>query len=92
MKVFPDDNFLLNNAQAEALYHDIALNLPIMDYHCRMSAEDIYIRRIFCNLIGSDMEPGLLPDDNELISGFIKNVCYENAKSYFGFTIKRQVI
>ncbi len=46
-----------------------------------------YFRRIFCNLIGKDIELGLLPDDNELISGLIKNVCYENARSYFEFNL-----
>ena len=46
-----------------------------------------YFRRIFCNLIGSDMELGLLPDDNDLISELIKNVCYKNARSYFKFNL-----
>ena len=50
MKIFPDDNFLLNNARAEALYHNIARNLPIIDYHCHLSAEDIADDRQFENL------------------------------------------
>ncbi len=44
-----------------------------------------YFRRILCNLMGSEMERGELPDDVELIGNLVKNVCYFNAKHYFAF-------
>ncbi|MBN2699171.1 MAG: glucuronate isomerase [Bacteroidales bacterium] len=46
-----------------------------------------YFRRILCNLVGTDVENGEIPDDPELIDPLIANVCYGNAASYFGFGI-----
>jgi glucuronate isomerase len=42
-----------------------------------------YFRRILCNLVGTDMENGEIPDDLSLVDNLIKNVCYYNAKNYF---------
>ncbi|MBC6605573.1 glucuronate isomerase [Hymenobacter sp. BT188] len=44
-----------------------------------------YFRRVLCNLFGNDVENGELPDDMELLGGIIENICYYNAKQYFGF-------
>ncbi|MEO0794295.1 MAG: glucuronate isomerase [Verrucomicrobiota bacterium] len=44
-----------------------------------------YFRRILCNLIGKDVEQGLIPDEWELYSGLVRDVCYDNAASFFGF-------
>lgn len=44
-----------------------------------------YFRRILCNLIGTDVENGELPDDMELIGNMVKQICYYNAKEYFKF-------
>jgi glucuronate isomerase len=46
-----------------------------------------YFRRILCNLIGDDMEKGLLPDEEELIGTMIKNICFSNAANYFGLSL-----
>lgn len=46
-----------------------------------------YFRRILCNLIGSDIERGLLPDDLKWLGGLIQNLCYTNAKNYFSMTL-----
>ncbi|MFZ9982759.1 MAG: glucuronate isomerase [Cyclobacteriaceae bacterium] len=43
-----------------------------------------YFRRILCNLIGRDIENGELPGDEKLCGNMIRNICYYNAKSYFG--------
>lgn len=43
-----------------------------------------YFRRIMCNLFGSEMESGLLPDDEKWVGEMIQNICYYNAKNYFG--------
>lgn len=40
-KAFLDDNFLLNNAAAERLYHDFAKGLPIIDYHNHLPPAEI---------------------------------------------------
>jgi glucuronate isomerase len=42
-----------------------------------------YFRRVLCNLLGGDMENGLLPNDLAWIGGVVKKVCYENARAYF---------
>ena len=44
-----------------------------------------YFRRILCNLIGNDIEKGLLPNDINWIGKMVENICYHNAKGYFGF-------
>lgn len=42
-----------------------------------------YFRRVLCNLLGSDMEAGLLPEDAELIGDLVRRICYRNAEQYF---------
>ena len=42
-----------------------------------------YFRRILCNLIGDEMEKGLLPNDEKWMGDILKNISYYNAKSYF---------
>jgi len=44
-----------------------------------------YFRRILCNLLGTEMEQGLLPNDMQLIGSLVRDVCHDNAKEYFGF-------
>ncbi len=44
-----------------------------------------YFRRILCNLIGSDVEKGLLPNDMERLGKMVENISYFNAKEYFNF-------
>jgi glucuronate isomerase len=44
-----------------------------------------YFRRILCNVLGSDMEKGLIPQDFELVGGLVKSVCYQNAKDFFNW-------
>ena len=44
-----------------------------------------YFRRILCNMTGTDMENGEIPADFELVGSMIKNICYYNARDYFGF-------
>jgi glucuronate isomerase len=43
-----------------------------------------YFRRALCNLIGRDVENGEIPNDDALLGGLIRNICYENAARYFG--------
>ncbi|MGB2592146.1 MAG: glucuronate isomerase [Candidatus Acidiferrum sp.] len=41
-----------------------------------------YFRRVLCNLLGEEMEKGLLPNDDELVGGMIKDICFQNAFRY----------
>jgi glucuronate isomerase len=41
-----------------------------------------YFRRVLCNLIGREVESGELPDDEMLVGGMIRNICYSNARRY----------
>ena len=41
-----------------------------------------YFRRVLCNLLGSEVDAGLLPSDEKLLGGLIKDVSYHNAVSY----------
>jgi len=44
-----------------------------------------YFRRVLCDLIGCDMENGEIPADEALVGTMIRNICFGNAKQYFGF-------
>ena len=58
MKQFLDDNFLLQTATAQDLYHHHAAHQPIIDYHChldpKMVAEDHRFRSITELWLGGD--------------------------------------
>ena len=47
-----------------------------------------YFRRLLCNILGSDIERGRIPDDDSLVGPLVEAVCYRNARSYFGFPLK----
>ena len=47
-----------------------------------------YFRRILCNLLGTEMEQGILPNDMKLIGSMVQDICYHNAVSYFGFELE----
>jgi glucuronate isomerase len=44
-----------------------------------------YFRRLLCNLLGNDIEKGLLPGDLGLVGGMVQDICYRNARDYFAF-------
>jgi glucuronate isomerase len=45
-----------------------------------------YFRRILCNLLGRDVENGLLPaSELDFIGRLVEGVSYYNAKNYFNF-------
>lgn len=44
-----------------------------------------YFRRILCDLLGSLVEKGEYPNDNEMLSKIICDICYNNAFDYFKF-------
>ena len=44
-----------------------------------------YFRRLLCNLFGKEIENGELPNDIEWTGKIIKDICFYNAKYYFGW-------
>ena len=42
-----------------------------------------YFRRILCNVIGSDVEAGLLPNDIAWLGKMVGDISYFNAKKAF---------
>lgn len=50
MKPFMDEHFLLSNETAIRLYHDFAKDMPIIDYHCHLSPQQIFENTSFANL------------------------------------------
>ncbi len=43
-----------------------------------------YFRRILCGLIGEWVENGEYPEDEATLCGLVSDICYNNAKRYFG--------
>ena len=44
-----------------------------------------YFRRLLCDLFGEEIERGEIPDDLEQVGAMIQDICYGNAKAYFGW-------
>lgn len=44
-----------------------------------------YFRRILCDLLGDEIENGELPNELDWIGNMVQDVCYRNARSYFGW-------
>ena len=44
-----------------------------------------YFRRVICNMLGDDMEKGLIPSDMDLIGGIVGKICYQNAADFFRY-------
>ena len=47
-----------------------------------------YFRRLLCNLLGEDIEKGELPNDIPWIGKIVQDICFNNARSYFGWDEK----
>ena len=46
-----------------------------------------YFRRLLCQLLGSDVEAGLLPRDLALLGKMVEDICFNNAKNYFSMEL-----
>ncbi|MEL0628814.1 glucuronate isomerase [Psychromonas aquatilis] len=56
----------------------------LTDSRCLLSyTRHEYFRRILCNMIGTWTENGELPNDLSLLGTMVKDICFNNAKSYF---------
>ncbi len=49
-----------------------------------------YFRRILCNILGNDVEQGLLPADMDRLGKMVRDICYNNAAEYFDFGVEPQ--
>jgi len=47
-----------------------------------------YFRRTLCNLIGRDIEQGLLPNDMEMVGDMVRRICYSNARDFLGLEVE----
>jgi glucuronate isomerase len=47
-----------------------------------------YFRRVLCNLLGGEMERGLLPMDFDAVGSMVADICYGNAQRYFALPAK----
>jgi glucuronate isomerase len=47
-----------------------------------------YFRRILCNLLGREIEKGLIPSDMGLIGPMVQDICWRNAATFFDFKLK----
>jgi len=43
-----------------------------------------YFRRILCNMLGEDVKRGEVPHDMDLLGNLVEDICFRNAKNYFG--------
>lgn len=46
-----------------------------------------YFRRVLCNLLGAEMERGEIPNDRTLVGPMVRNICFANARDYFGLKL-----
>jgi len=44
-----------------------------------------YFRRILCNMLGEEMESGLIPNDLQLVGSVVEDISYRNARNYFDY-------
>ena len=47
-----------------------------------------YFRRILCNMLGTDITEGRIPNDIAWTGEIVKDICSRNAVRYFGFDVK----
>ena len=44
-----------------------------------------YFRRLLCNMIGNDIEKGLLPNELAFFGKMVENICYHNLKKFLNY-------
>ena len=55
---FLDDDFLLGTQLSRELFHEVAENLPLVDYHCHLHAKEIYEDPNFDNIVDAWLTDG----------------------------------
>jgi glucuronate isomerase len=51
-----------------------------------------YFRRILCNIFGEEIENGELPNDITWVGSMMQDICYRNARDYFGWQDADQTV
>jgi glucuronate isomerase len=51
-----------------------------------------YFRRVLCNLLGGEMEAGLLPNDEQFVGNMIARICYGNAGDYLKLPLPNEAV
>jgi glucuronate isomerase len=51
-----------------------------------------YFRRVLCNLLGSEMENGELPFNEEMVGELVARACYRNAAEYFQLPARQEAV
>jgi len=51
-----------------------------------------YFRRILCNMLAEDVEKGIVPNDETLLSELVQKLCYTNALSLFGYQMSPKAV
>lgn len=46
-----------------------------------------YFRRVLCNILGREMESGLLPKDEAMIGSMVSRICHSNAMEYLNLPV-----
>jgi glucuronate isomerase len=46
-----------------------------------------YFRRLLCQMIGRWVENGEAPADIDLLGNMVQNICFNNARDYFGIEL-----
>jgi glucuronate isomerase len=90
--------WFLDHAQGMAAQIDALSNTGLLARFVGMVADSRsvlsysrheYFRRVLCNVLGEDVQRGLLPDDRDELGRLVQNVCFFNARDYFGFALGR---
>jgi glucuronate isomerase len=85
---FSDTEAGIRRQLADAAQYGVLGNFPGMltDSRSFLSySRHEYFRRILCDTVGTWVEQGLYPNDEKFLGEFITNLCYKNAKNFFGF-------
>jgi len=51
-----------------------------------------YFRRILCDLFGTEVENGELPNDIEWIGKLVRDICFNNNKNYFNWKLQNEPV
>lgn len=46
-----------------------------------------YFRRVLCNILGDDVQKGLLPNDMTILAQLVEDICFNNAANYFSMSL-----
>jgi glucuronate isomerase len=83
---FIHDDFLLQSKTAQRLYHEVAADLPILDYHCHLPPADIAAGRRFANLFEIWLEGDHYKWRALRANGFDERFCTGDAEPYEKFS------